>query len=286
MQFVIFINQSRAIDWGLNPPQSILFAFVYDLHSWADSIEFEGVTYYRISKAKILKELPLLTDKPDTAYRLLRQLETAGLIVVGRANGDMVVALTEKGREWNKSGEDFPVNKSLFSVDNPRKKIREPEKNPVKDGKKSEKCKGKLGKKSDISNNHISTLPDQSLQDRSGAVDSLASLDSMIAADREDRFRADFSLFCKAYPRDPYGDEAWKAFCELAPDEGLVGWILRAIAHQRRELAWHRDDGKWVPKPEKWLRQRRWLRSPGARVDQMGERLGLAGAEKNPGGQS
>lgn len=283
MQFTLLINQVRALEWGLNAQQSMLFAFIYELSSWADAIEVDGLTFYRLSKSKILRELPLLTDKPDTAYRLLKQLETRGLIELGAASGEMVVAITDKGRRWNKSGEDLGEASPgglNFAVDKPRKKIRAPEKNPSNLGKKSEPPSEKNPTYQLTNKSILPTSPDGTAAPP--VENTLAPFSDQVAADREQRCRAGFELFCKAYPRDPYGDAAWEAFCELSPDDALLDWILRAIAHQRIELGWHRDDGRWVPKPEKWLRQRRWMRSPGARVDQDSGAAMAGGSEKNP----
>lgn len=282
MQFTLLINQVKALEWGLNAQQSMLFAFIYELSSWADAIDVDGETYYRLSKGKIIRELPLLTDKPDTAYRLLKQLEAAGLIALGLANHEMAVAITDKGRMWNKSGEDLtdsPVGNFDFSVDKPRKKIRPSEKNPRNVGKKSELTSEK-NPTYQITNNQITKSHHHG---ESSPVDNaMVGFAEQVDADREARCRASYELFCKAYPRDPYGNAAWEAFCELCPDDTLLDHILRAIAHQRTELAWHRDNGRWVPKPEKWLRQRRWMRSPGARVDQCGEAAPARVSEKNP----
>lgn len=284
MQFTLLINQVKALEWGLNAQQSMLYAFLYELSSWADAIEVGGITYYRISKSKIIRELPLLTDKPDTVYRLLKQLRMAGLVEIDQANGGMVLAITDKGRMWNKSGEALgdpgTVDMPAFSVDKARNKIRGSEKSPSKSGKKS----GAGSEKNPtyhITNKSI--LPDQSGGAALQAVgEFMAPLADQIAAEREIRCRDNFELFCKAYPKDPYGDAAWEIFCEISPDDDLLGWMLRAIGHQRVELAWHRDDKRWVPKPEKWLRQARWKRSPGARVDQYAKGAKASGSENNP----
>ena len=97
MQYTVTINQAKALEWGLNSQQALLFAFVYECPSWANPIKTDTGIYFALSKAKIVDELPLLTDKPDTAYRLLKALEEAGLIELC-AEG---FRLTEKGREWN-----------------------------------------------------------------------------------------------------------------------------------------------------------------------------------------
>lgn len=114
MQFTITINQAKALEWGLNAQQALLFAFVYTSPSWAVPVERAGETYYALSKAKIVEELPLLTDKPDTAYRMLKALAEAGLIELSSTSSITLVRLTEKGREWNRKrdgSEKYPTSK-------------------------------------------------------------------------------------------------------------------------------------------------------------------------------
>lgn len=103
MQFTITINQAKALEWGLNAQQALLFAFVYESPSWAKLVQTADGDFYALSKAKIIEELPLLTDKSDTAYRLLKQLAAAGVIhMLSTGSGDVVaVALTDKGRDWS-----------------------------------------------------------------------------------------------------------------------------------------------------------------------------------------
>lgn len=96
MQYTITINQAKSVEWGLNAQQALLFAFVYECPSWARMMRTGAGEFYALSKAKIIEELPILTDKPDTAYRLLKQLHALGLIKL-RGEG---ICLTEKGLEW------------------------------------------------------------------------------------------------------------------------------------------------------------------------------------------
>lgn len=101
MQYSIYINQSKALEWGLNPKQAILFAFVYTLPSWANEVKQGSRVYYAISKAKIASELPLLTDKPDTVYRLLTQLKSKGLVDLSSTSQITLLSLTKKAKGWN-----------------------------------------------------------------------------------------------------------------------------------------------------------------------------------------
>ena len=137
MQYTITINQPKALEWGLNAQQTLLFAFVYECPSWANPIKTDSGIYFALSKAKIVEELPLLTDKPDTAYRLLKALRDAGLIELSSTSSITLIRLTEKAKEWNRKidgSEKYPTSDALDG----RKKIRSTsDKSPSKVGKKS-----------------------------------------------------------------------------------------------------------------------------------------------------
>lgn len=102
MQFTITINQAKALEWKLNAQQALLFAFIYECPSWCRPVKTDLGVFYALSKAKVVEELPLLSDKPDTAYRLLKQLETAGVVQLSHTPSITLVRLTCKGREWNR----------------------------------------------------------------------------------------------------------------------------------------------------------------------------------------
>ncbi|KSF20032.1 phage replication protein [Pseudomonas aeruginosa] len=146
MQFTVTINQAKALEWGLNSQQALLFAFVYECPSWARLVQTPAGDFYALSKAKILEELPLLTDKPDTAYRLLKQIAAAGVIDLSSTATITLVRLTAKGQEWNRKldgsekyptqvGEKSEVGNS--SEDGEKSDAGRSEKSPTKIGKKS-----------------------------------------------------------------------------------------------------------------------------------------------------
>lgn len=112
MQFTVTINQVKALEWGLNSQQALLFAFVYSCPSWANATKTDDGIFFVLSKAKIIEELPLLTDKPDTAYRMLKVLQDAGLIELSSTSNVTLFRLTEKAAEWNKKedgSEKYPI---------------------------------------------------------------------------------------------------------------------------------------------------------------------------------
>lgn len=151
MQYTLTINQQKALEWGLNAQQALLFAFIYECPSWAKPMTTPRGTFFALAKAKIIDELPLLTDKPDTAYRLLKQLEEAGVIELSHTAGITLVRLTDLGKEWNRKldgSEKYPSKPGEG-----RKKTRgTSEKSPRKVGKKSEVGSEKSPTNQDTSN--------------------------------------------------------------------------------------------------------------------------------------
>lgn len=131
MQYTVLINQSRALEWGLNAQQAMLFAFLYGCPAWAETFVFDDQVYFRLSKAKICSELPLLTDKTNTVHKLLKALESAGLILMEVFDNESHFSITEKGALWNQS-EGVEKNPTLGKKSTPGM-----EKNPRGYGKKS-----------------------------------------------------------------------------------------------------------------------------------------------------
>lgn len=129
MQYTLTINQPKAIAWGLNAQQALLFAFVYGCPSWARPMERDGQVFYALSKQKIVEELPLLTDKPDTAYRMLRALHAAELIEQVDSESADVYALriTDKGRHWDPSYSSC----APLQLPNARRVVRRSTKKPI-----------------------------------------------------------------------------------------------------------------------------------------------------------
>lgn len=100
MKYTITINQNRSVEWKLTASESIVFSWIYELPSWADKMEYNGTTYYFGSRNVACKELPIITDKIDTMYRLYKSLEKKGLISMVLLQKKDYIAITEKGKQW------------------------------------------------------------------------------------------------------------------------------------------------------------------------------------------
>ena len=222
MQYTITINQPKALEWGLNAQQTLLFAFVYECPSWANPIKTDSGIYFALSKAKIVEELPLLTDKPDTAYRLLKALRDAGLIELSSTSSITLIRLTEKAKEWNRKidgSEKYPTSDALDG----RKKIRSTsDKSPSKVGKKSVSGSDKSPTNQDTNNQGTNQVTsNQDLQNGSGKPNRSGL---KLVVDRSEAPRVEI-------PADMPGpkDQACKTF---------KAWANYAMAYRKRYATW------------------------------------------------
>lgn len=227
MQYTITINQAKSVEWGLNPQQALLFAFVYECPSWARMMRTDDGEFYALSKAKIIEELPILTDKPDTAYRLLKQLDAIGLIEISHTATITLVRITRKGKEWNRKldgSEKYPTSTTAKVgkiSEAPRKNIRPTsEKNPTQPRKNIRAGSEKSPTNHETSNQVTSNQgTSQVLQAGPAAQSQPAALTLVI-----DQPRCDI-------PADMPGpkDQTCKTF---------KAWANYAMAYRKRYQAW------------------------------------------------
>ena len=222
MQYTVTINQVKALEWGLNSQQALLFAFVYSCPSWTTPVKTENGIFFALSKAKIVEELPLLTDKPDTAYRMLKALEEAGLIDLSSTANITLFRLTKKAAEWNKK-EDGSEKYPTPPASKGRKKIRSTsDKSPSKVGKKSEQGSDKSPTNQDTSNQDTDQDTSHSLPEGSDKPTQPGVL--VLVVDRPEAPRVEI-------PADMPGpkDQTCKTF---------KVWANYAMAYRKRYGAW------------------------------------------------
>lgn len=130
MRYTHNINASRCIEWGLTLNQGALVDIINQASSWATVSQIEGITYYWVSRNKVINEIPLAYSKPDTVYRALKLLAEKGVIEHIKDGKKDLVRLTEKGKSWNVAG--------TIQGDSKLGNKSESEINPNKLGNKSE----------------------------------------------------------------------------------------------------------------------------------------------------
>lgn len=105
MKYTLTINQNRSVEWELTVSEAIVFSWLYELPSWAEKLILEDKTYYFGSRNVACKELPIISDKADTIYRLYKSLEKKGLISMVILQKKDYIAITEKGKNWHYDNE-------------------------------------------------------------------------------------------------------------------------------------------------------------------------------------
>jgi hypothetical protein len=92
------------------------------------------------------------------------------------------------------------------------------------------------------------------------AVPELFSLQDLPAkaTRKKHEYSPDFEQFWAAYPWKTGKDAAfqeWKKSKDRRPDPQA---LLSALAKQVSSFDWTKDGGKWIPKPENWIKDGRW----------------------------
>lgn len=76
-----------------------------------------------------------------------------------------------------------------------------------------------------------------------------------------------FSRFWQVYPVKYNLEKAREEFEKLNPDETLLCAMLTAIENQKQTVRWQKDDGQFIPYPDKWIKNRRWTDDVAAAVN-------------------
>lgn len=92
-----------------------------------------------------------------------------------------------------------------------------------------------------------------------------------------------FTEFKAAYPK-PVGrvmqwGPAKKEWLKLKPGVGLRGRIMTSLEAQKKSWDWMKEDGKFIPNPEKWIKKEGWESEVGLFVKKIvpGEKCATCG---------
>jgi len=127
MKYTISIDQTHSIAWGLSLSEAAMFSFLYSVPAWAEQIFVDNQVWFFASRNKAIDEMPIISDKSDTVYRLYKSLQTKGVIDWKKFGEKDCIRITEKGKQWN-SLNTTVGNKSDDTRKNIRKKT---ENNPT-----------------------------------------------------------------------------------------------------------------------------------------------------------
>ena len=129
MKYTLTLDVPNSKGWGLNLSESALFAWLFSVPSWAEKAILDGEVWHFAARSKAIEETGgIITDKPDTIYRLYKSLESKGVIRWQKIGPKDYIQITAKGACWNS---DKKTEVGKFS-EQTRKKIRtSSEKNPT-----------------------------------------------------------------------------------------------------------------------------------------------------------
>lgn len=67
-----------------------------------------------------------------------------------------------------------------------------------------------------------------------------------------------FDKFWNLYPKRRKRQDAHNAWRQLQPDEALATRIIAAVEAHRCSESWMQESGRYIPMPDRYLRERRW----------------------------
>lgn len=101
MRLFITLDMACINEWGLNLQEAVVFCWLNDLPRWAKSINSENQPYYMASYTKAIQDLPVITDKKNTMYRIYKSLQDKGLLDIRMYEQHPYVAISQEGKQWN-----------------------------------------------------------------------------------------------------------------------------------------------------------------------------------------
>jgi hypothetical protein len=89
----------------------------------------------------------------------------------------------------------------------------------------------------------------------------------------EEQLQTSFDRFWAVYPKKAAKQVALKAWEKLAPDDGLLEAIIRAIERAKETRQWQRESGCFIPHPATFLNQGRWEDEPVPKLSHEGREV-------------
>lgn len=104
-----------------------------------------------------------------------------------------------------------------------------------------------------------------------------ASMSAKAKWEKEDHENNGFRQFWKAYPNQTGPDAALAAWLEKKPP---LDKCLKSLSWQVNQEKWKEDNGRWIPKPETYIREGRWKDIPAGHEEATCPKCGNTGVLK------
>lgn len=154
IQRTLYIDQVFALRHNLTQSEAAVFWFFTRLSNWAESIVIGGRIYYFAAKPMACSNLPIVTTKVDTMYRIYRSLEKKGLVMLEKhGTKDLVHVVSEYAKQWNNA--NYRENSDL---------------NPTKLGIKSETGRNQIRVGSDLNPTYKEEYHKEEYKEEEGTV--------------------------------------------------------------------------------------------------------------------
>lgn len=98
MEYSLYINQLRAVEWELNASEAIVFAYLSNATKLQSHPEHPDFLW--LQNSKIMLELPLIIRHKDSAKKHMIKLEKLGLVERFSQGHRSYFRITEKGDLW------------------------------------------------------------------------------------------------------------------------------------------------------------------------------------------
>ena len=94
--------------------------------------------------------------------------------------------------------------------------------------------------------------------DTDTVTDTVTDTDTLPPKSPQGDESAAFGEFWRLYPKKSGQRDARAAWEELAPGKNTQSQILEALRRAKASPQWREENGRYIPKAAKWLRERRW----------------------------
>ena len=94
--------------------------------------------------------------------------------------------------------------------------------------------------------------------DTDTVTDTVTDTDTLPPKSPQGDESAAFAEFWHLYPKKSGQRDARAAWEELAPGENTQSQILEALRRAKDSPQWREENGRYIPKAAKWLREHRW----------------------------
>lgn len=255
----IVVVPELAARFGLNEAivlQQIHYWIEINRQSGKNSIDGYWWTYNTYTEWQ--SQFPFWSE--STVKRIIANLEKKGVVISGTFN-----KVGFDRTKWYRI--DYAKIECLSSTDDNTECV--PEQNETHDETESSTRSGQNDTMHDVNLTRASCQNEpmhdvnltRPIPETTHRLDTETNTDTL-SLDEFETLDDRFTAFWSEYPRKQKKPETYQAFKRLNPDRALFEIMLSAVIQQKQGFEWQKEDGHYIPQPQKWLDGRRWEDEP------------------------